>query len=79
MVIRHRRKIIFRALQRNDSLAGTPTTASAGTPTRAGAGMRDGGSLAAMQTRTFQQGGEYVVTPKQLEFILAHGGEVEFL
>jgi hypothetical protein len=27
----------------------------------------------------FQQGGEYMVTPKQLEFILAHGGEVEFL
>jgi hypothetical protein len=27
----------------------------------------------------FQEGGEYLVTPKQLEFILAHGGEVEFL
>lgn len=26
-----------------------------------------------------QTGGEYVVSPKQLQFILAHGGEVEFL
>jgi hypothetical protein len=27
----------------------------------------------------FQTGGEYVVTPKQIEFILAYGGEVEIL
>lgn len=27
----------------------------------------------------YQQGGEYIVTPKQLEFILANGGEVDYL
>jgi hypothetical protein len=27
----------------------------------------------------YQQGGEYIVSPKQLEFILANGGEVEYL
>jgi hypothetical protein len=27
----------------------------------------------------YQEGGEYFVSPKQLEFIMAHGGEVEFL
>lgn len=27
----------------------------------------------------YQQGGEYMVSPKQLEFILANGGEVEYL
>jgi hypothetical protein len=28
---------------------------------------------------SFQEGGEYTLTPAQLKFILAHGGEVEFL
>jgi hypothetical protein len=27
----------------------------------------------------FQEGGEYMVTPEQLQFLLAYGGEVEFL
>jgi hypothetical protein len=38
-----------------------------------------GQALQLSQPLFYQQGGEYIVTPKQLEFIMAHGGEVEFL
>lgn len=63
-------------------IADNPTYAPEGDAQDAQASYRMGGIVKNKfmpLSQGYQEGGEYMVTPSQLQFILAHGGEVEFL